>query len=75
MNVTWSPVAEDDLRTIPWRHAARVDRAVMNFAKTGRGDIQRDESGRRLRLIVGGYAVLMTVDPVDGLFVGRVVRR
>jgi hypothetical protein len=75
MNVTWSPVAEDDLRNIPWRHAASVDRAVMRFAATGGGDIRRDESGRRLRLIVGSYAVLMTVDLVDGLFVARVVRR
>jgi hypothetical protein len=30
--IAWSAVAERDLRSMPWRLAARVDAAVMAFA-------------------------------------------
>ena len=75
MNLAWSAAAERDLLEMPWRVAARIARATMLFARTGRGDVRADATGRKLRLVVDAHAVLMTVDPVDGLTVWRVLRR
>ena len=76
MNVTFTSSAENDLRNIHWREAGHVARAVFQFAATGEGNVQpRDETGRRLRLIVGSYAVVMTFDRAEGLTVWRIFRR
>jgi hypothetical protein len=52
----WHPAAEEQLKHIGWHPAERVDAAVIRFAETGRGDIERiDRDHYRLR--VGAYRV------------------
>jgi hypothetical protein len=36
----WHPVAEDDLRRMHWREAARVDAAVQRLAESGQGGVE-----------------------------------
>lgn len=68
----WHPVASRDLLSIDWRLAARVDAAVMEFAETGKGDIERIGSDpRKIRLRVSGAVALLYVG-VEELFVTRV---
>lgn len=39
--LSWSFVAERDLRWMPWRTAAKIDAALMRFAATRRGAERR----------------------------------
>jgi hypothetical protein len=50
---------------MPWRDAAKVDAAVQEFARTGKGDITRvyTNDPRSLRLKVSSYFVRMYIDP------------
>lgn len=60
--VRWHAAAERDLLALPhWRTAARVAEAVEEFAARGTGQIER-LSGTMIRLRVGGYAAILSVD-------------
>jgi hypothetical protein len=50
---------------MPWRDAAKVDAAVQEFARTGKGDVTRvyTNDPRSLRLKVSTYFVRMYIDP------------
>lgn len=66
--LSWSIVAERALLAIPWRDAARVDAALIRFAKTGDGDFERipnDPTGAWLR--VGSYRARIVMDRRDRL--------
>ncbi len=78
--LSWSVVAVEALRAIPWRDAARVDAAMMHFAQTGEGDIERipnDPTGAWIR--VGSYKVRVVFDRYDklisALYVWRSISR
>ncbi len=67
-NLSWSVLAVEALRAIPWRDAARVDAAMMRFAQTGEGDIERipdDPTGAWIR--VGSYKVRVVLERHDKL--------
>lgn len=75
--IVWVQGAEDALRRMPWRDAARVDAAVQQLARTGRGSIYRlrDDHADLLRLLVPPYRVRLTLDRFEGvLYVGAVYR-
>lgn len=62
-HLRWSAIAEDVLRSIPWRDVARVDATLMRFAATGEGDFERipnDPTGAWFR--VGSYRVRLILD-------------
>jgi mRNA-degrading endonuclease RelE of RelBE toxin-antitoxin system len=57
-NLEWETSAEEGLKRLPsWQVAARVCRAMMDFAETGRGDVRRVGSGNEYRLHVGAHVV------------------
>lgn len=62
---------------MPWRDAAKVDAAVQEFARTGRGDVARvyTNDPRSLRLKVSPYLVRMYLDPVSLTLTVNVVFR
>ena len=76
--IEWSVVAERDLRSMPWRLAARVDAAVMAFA---RGDpaeaaIERmsPSDPNRVRLRFAFASALLWLDvPNRTVYVARVL--
>ena len=77
--LSWSAIAEDALRAIPWRDAARVDAALMRFASTGEGDFERipnDPTGAWLR--VGSYCARIVLSRreriVSVLYVWRSIK-
>lgn len=73
----WHPVAEADLRRIPWQLAARVDAAVMRYAATGEGPVGRavPTDPRRLWLRVpGAIAILYADERTRTLMISRVFR-
>ncbi len=59
-HIHWMAAAERDLREIHWETAARIDAAVLVFAATGRGrlDRRRTEPLHRRLLADGGQAVI-----------------
>lgn len=64
--LVWSAVAEQDLKKIPWRLAARVDEAVMLFA-AGRptpASVERRSptDSARLRLRLPGVSAFLWID-------------
>lgn len=62
-NLEWEAGAEERLKHLPtWQVAARVSRAMMDFAETGRGDVRRVGSGQEFRLHVGPYVVRFGID-------------
>jgi len=68
----WHPVAIHDLREIHWRAGARIDAAVMRFAETGEGTIERSPTDpRRIRLRVRGAVALIFVAH-DAIHVARI---
>ena len=70
----WHPVAIRDLQEIHWKTAARIDAAVMLFAKTGEGNIERIPTDpRRIRLRARGAVALLYLTP-EIIYVGRVFR-
>jgi mRNA-degrading endonuclease RelE of RelBE toxin-antitoxin system len=59
----WHPVAEDDLRRMHWREAARVDAAVQRLAESGQGRVEPVRGERNLyRLRVSRSVVLFARD-------------
>ncbi|WP_437851790.1 type II toxin-antitoxin system RelE family toxin [Sorangium sp. So ce363] len=67
--VEWMPSGIISLQRIHWRDGERIDAAVQRFATTGEGDVRRvpaDHAGV-MRLRVGRYRVLTTLDPWDGV--------
>ena len=61
--LSWSIVAEEALRAIPWRDAARVDAAMIRFCRTGDGEIERipeDPTGAWIR--IGSYKARVVFD-------------
>ncbi|WP_437478995.1 hypothetical protein WME75_31815 [Sorangium sp. So ce1014] len=67
--VEWTPSGSVSLRQIHWLDAGRVDAAVQLFAATGEGNVRHvpaDPTGV-MRLRVGRYRVLATLDPWDGV--------
>lgn len=78
--LSWSVIAEDALRKIPWRDAARVDAAMIRFAQTGKGDVERiadDPTGAWIR--IGSYKARVVFDRQDKrisvLYVWRTISR
>ena len=62
-NLEWEAGAEEGLRRLPsWQVAARVCRAMMDFAETGRGDVRRKGDEHEYRLHVGPYVARFGVD-------------
>lgn len=62
--VAWSDACEADVRRIPWRLAARICGAVLEFAENGSGFVERTMPGdpTQLRVRVGGAAALIRLD-------------
>jgi mRNA-degrading endonuclease RelE of RelBE toxin-antitoxin system len=59
----WEAAAEEGLKHLQsWQAAARVCRAMMDFAETGRGDVRRLGSGQEFRLHVGPYVARFGID-------------
>jgi hypothetical protein len=78
LRVRWSTPAERVLKNIPRRDAERVDAAVLRFAETAQGTIERlpTEPDVTVRLLVLGYVAVLTLDQSDGtLWVGWLYRR
>lgn len=79
MRLNWHPAAIHDLRSIPsWRAAAEVDAAVLRFARTGEGQLQRTSlrDPRSVRLFTPRAVVLLFVDDWSEIIhVGRVFWR
>ncbi len=63
----WYPGAEEQLKHIGWHPAESVDAAVIRFARTGRGDIERLNVPDHYRLRVGVYRVWFRVDRAEGV--------
>ena len=65
--INWLAAPMAALRAMPCRQAARVDAAVIRFAETGRGWVERVTGDRRgLRLLVPPYAVRLEIDMETG---------
>jgi mRNA-degrading endonuclease RelE of RelBE toxin-antitoxin system len=61
-NLEWEAAAIEGLKLLPsWQAAARVSRAMMDFAETGRGDVRR-VGGNEYRLHVGLHVVRFSMD-------------
>ncbi len=75
-SVVWSFVAERDLLALPWRHAARVDAAVMAFARGAPTEaaVERMSSSdpHRIRLRLPEASALLWLD--SGALVVNVAR-
>jgi mRNA-degrading endonuclease RelE of RelBE toxin-antitoxin system len=57
---SWHPAAEHQLMELGWHPSESVDAAVIRFAETGQGDVERVPPYYRLR--VGVYRVRFTID-------------
>jgi hypothetical protein len=77
--IEWSFVAEHrDLPALRWHAAERLDAAVIRFAQTNRGPVQRvsPHDPRRLELVVPGAVAYLFADYDSGiLLVSRVFSR
>ncbi|MFO0586304.1 MAG: hypothetical protein U0441_02130 [Polyangiaceae bacterium] len=76
--LTWHPAALHGFYELhPWT-AAQLDAAILAFAETGRGPVQRvsSQDPRRLVLLVAGAGAFLYLD-VDArsVMVGHVFRR
>ena len=58
--VRWSNVCDNDVRRMHWRLATRICAAVLKYAETGRGTIERESGGYRIR--VNGAVALAHLD-------------
>jgi mRNA-degrading endonuclease RelE of RelBE toxin-antitoxin system len=58
--IVWHPLAEHQLKNLGWHPAESVDAAVIRFAETQRGDVERVPPYYRLR--VGVYRVRFTIE-------------
>jgi hypothetical protein len=62
----WHPAAVFGLLAIPWRHAARVDAAVMRFAETGEGWVAKIQGDPlAVRLHSPPYVALLRFEPEE----------
>ena len=78
LRARWSVPAERVVKNIPRRDAERVDAAVLRFAETGQGTIERlsTDPDVTVRLHVIGYIAVLTLDRSDAtLWVGWLYRR
>ena len=66
LRTRWHPGAEEQLKHIGWHPAESVDAAVIRFATTGRGDLER-LSLDYYRLRVGRYRVWFMIDRAEGV--------
>jgi hypothetical protein len=77
--IEWGPVATRDLLSLRQRSVAeRIDAAILRFAVTSRGPVERvyPDTDRCLRLVVSGAVALLDADPTTGiLYVGRIFPR
>lgn len=76
--VVWHDRAVAELLALPRADAEEVDRAVIEFAATGKGFLRvvdPDDAPRELRLHVPGYYVRFTLDTVGGTVAIWAVRR
>lgn len=64
LRIAWNYPALVTLYDLPLHSAMLVDRAVLRFAETGEGDVERIPPYYRLR--VGVYRVRFTVDREAG---------
>ena len=61
--IEWEDGAVESLKRLPsWQDAARVARNVMEFARTGQGELRRVGEGQEYRLYVRPYVVRMGID-------------
>jgi mRNA-degrading endonuclease RelE of RelBE toxin-antitoxin system len=61
--VAWENSAIEALKRLPtWQAAARVSRAVLDFARTGQGDVRRLGEGREFRLHISPHVVRLSID-------------
>lgn len=66
--IEWSHAGVVSLRSIPWRHAERVDAAVQRLAREHEGDLVRvKDNPIAARLRVPPYIAYITLDPHEGL--------
>lgn len=73
--IVWSDVTTHDVRRIPWPIAARACAAVIEFADTGRGHVERvsPHDPWVLRVRARGASALIRLDvPAQTLFVWRI---
>jgi hypothetical protein len=61
LRICWQLAAERHLKDIGWHPAESVDAAVIRYAATGRGDIER-LNANHYRLRVGVYRVWLRID-------------
>lgn len=76
--IEWGPLAVDDVRRMHWLTAGRLCAAVIDFAKTSRGPVQRTNprDPGRLELVVPGAVVYLALDFERGVVrVGRMFAR
>ena len=68
--LVWAETAEEALRRMDWRVAARVDAALINLAATGRGQLRRlpTDDAVTVRFAVPPYFVRLIVDRRDKVF-------
>lgn len=76
--LSWHPAALHGFYELhPWT-AARLDAAVLAFAETGRGPVQRvgSQDPRRLVILVAGAGAFLHLDPdARTVLVGHVFHR
>lgn len=73
--VEWSDVCEADVRRIPWPLAARICEAVLAYAESGGGHVERVSAADPyvLRIRVRGAAARIRLDPeTRTVFVWRI---
>ena len=76
MNVEWDPYAIEDWQRLGLDDAARVARAVQQWAETGAGLVEVTEGQGVYRLYVDRYVVRFLVDSTtDTMHVVQIVRR
>lgn len=76
--VEWHHAAIHGFLWLPMRTAERLARAVLRFAETSQGPVQRVSplDHRRLMLTVPGAIAFLFLDEEEGVIrVGRVLRR
>jgi hypothetical protein len=73
--VEWSAVSHADVRRISWHLAARICKAVLDYAESGAGFVERVTPGdpNALRIRVHGAAARIRLDPeTRTIFVWRI---
>jgi len=76
VNVEWDPYAIEDWQRLGLDDAARVARAVQQWAETGAGLVEVTEGQGVYRLYVDRYVVRFLVDSTtDTMHVVQIVRR